>query len=81
MEWQPIERDLRAANISGGARGWAIINSKGRFGDVIVAGSMNEHDARICLVALSGGPIDYNGKFNQYEPSQNRIPPAPKELP
>ena len=47
-----MERALRTCNISGGEKGWAIINSKGRFGDEIVAGYLTEKDAEVCLAAL-----------------------------
>lgn len=45
-------RELRIANISGGDKGWAVINSRGPFGDDIVAGYLTERDAAVCLEAL-----------------------------
>jgi hypothetical protein len=75
------ERNLRAANIGGVEKGWAVIDSTGLHGDEIVAGYMTERDARICLAALGGfagsddwrliandsGVMAYSAELNQYQ--------------
>jgi hypothetical protein len=76
------ERELRAANINGGEKGWAIINANGPFGDDVIAGYMTERDARVCLAALGGfsgaddwrmistdgGVLAYSAELNLYQP-------------
>jgi hypothetical protein len=80
-------RDLRAANIGGVEKGWAVINANGPHGDEIVAGYLTESDARICLAALGGfngsddwkllstdgGLVAYSAELNQYRPV-SRVP-------
>ena len=71
-----MESALRIGNISGGEKGWAVINSNGRFGDEIVAGYLTEKDAEVCLAALV--PTNRNGRtwaMSEWQP----IETAPRD--